>query len=656
MASLKDKYLENAQKALAKGQYDRAIKEYQSLLQLDPDIRNRQRLAEVLVKAGERDRAVEEYKTISRYYADNQFLLKSIAVLKQVQKLVPDDVNVTLNLAELNHKQGLTGNCLTEYQAALAYYEKRHNLIDAVSVLERMQSVDPENLQIRITLAERRFSIGKKEEAYEDFRSVADAVRQRGDEPLLRQITERIQTLFPDRGQDPLAELAGRLKAGDAAGVIPRLLKMAETSHGKEVTELLLEASRRAGDRNAFRTACQLAILQDPDNPGPRRGLLGLCVQEQGGEAAVALLEQWSADMQASGQIQLLQALCREALSAVDADPALSSRLAILDPSLAPPPLRQEVVPQEILPAPAPGAEPAPVEFSHCEEDLALSPEEAAEDHEDFLELELMEEHTEGEFLLEEEAADQPTEEGMVAVTLSTADLSLQKWAVPETVRQGRIDDLPVVDDILEVDELEVVAVDTVSKGAAAVEEAEVFSADDLDDFGDGFSPALPAASQSEAGSYEIDGLFNDFKRSVDSNVDEGDTETHFNLGIAYKEMGLLDDAIQSFAAASTNPDRRIDSIVLQAACYVDKGDTASADRVLRGGLAECADGSEAACVLQYELAVLCESRGDGGEALELFEKVRSVDPFFRDVSERIALLGGQVDSLELVDVELVDE
>jgi tetratricopeptide (TPR) repeat protein len=380
-------------------------------------------------------------------------------------------------------------------------------------------------------------------------------------------------------------------------------------------------------------------------------------LQEQGGESAVALLEQWSVDMPDSGQIQLLHTLCREAAPGVKDDPALLSRLALLDPSLAPSATRKEAVPTEIPPAAPPADTPPPEEDSHWEEDLNLAPELANQDHEDLLELEPMEDHPEGEFLLEEEAVDESTDEDMVPVTLTAADLSLQKWTVPEADRHLHPDEIPAAEDLVEVDELEPIAPDILSEESSDVEEAELFSEGDFAGFGDDLILApMVDASQSSPDTHELDGLFNDFKSSVDSNVDEGDTETHFNLGIAYKEMGLLDDAIQSFAAASSNPDRRIDSIVLQGACYVDKGEMEAAERVLRGGLAECADGSEAACVLQYELAALSESRGAQDEALKLYEQVRVFDPFFRDVSERIATLGGKVDSLELLEVELVEE
>ncbi len=81
MASKKDKLLESAQKSIAKGQLDRAIRDYEEIVALDSaDIRHRQKLAELLVKVNRKEDAIAEYETISRQYSNNHFYLKAIAV------------------------------------------------------------------------------------------------------------------------------------------------------------------------------------------------------------------------------------------------------------------------------------------------------------------------------------------------------------------------------------------------------------------------------------------------------------------------------------------------------------------------------------------------------------------------------------------------
>ena len=118
VSSKKDKHLDSAQKFLIKGQVDRAIREYEQAVTLDPkDVRVRQKYAELLVRANRKNEALREFEVIGKFYADNGFFLKAIAVYKQIQKIDPTNSGTSLTLATLNEKQGLVGNALAEYKA-----------------------------------------------------------------------------------------------------------------------------------------------------------------------------------------------------------------------------------------------------------------------------------------------------------------------------------------------------------------------------------------------------------------------------------------------------------------------------------------------------------------------------------------------------------
>ena len=85
----KDKLLASAQKALQKGQTTRAIKDYQKVVELDPkDIRSRQKLADLCSKAGQNENALEAYEVVAKYYDENGFYLKAIAVLSRCRRLI----------------------------------------------------------------------------------------------------------------------------------------------------------------------------------------------------------------------------------------------------------------------------------------------------------------------------------------------------------------------------------------------------------------------------------------------------------------------------------------------------------------------------------------------------------------------------------------
>ena len=200
MSSKKDKFLESAQKFIVKWQLDRAVRDYEQVVALDPnDIRHRQKLAELLVRANRTMEAIGEYEAIGKYYADNGFYLKAIAVYKQVQKLDAEDIKTSLNLALLNEKQGLTGNALTEYGRVYSFFEKSGKRADALKILESMMAIDPENLATRLKFAEACLALGKKDLAYEDFSQVALLLKKRGDEDAFRQVSDRIRHLSPKK-------------------------------------------------------------------------------------------------------------------------------------------------------------------------------------------------------------------------------------------------------------------------------------------------------------------------------------------------------------------------------------------------------------------------------------------------------------------------
>ena len=158
----------------------------------------------------------------------------------------------------------------------------------------------------------------------------------------------------------------------------------------------------------------------------------------------------------------------------------------------------------------------------------------------------------------------------------------------------------------------------------------------------------------------DLDGQFSEFKKGLDQQLDDGDTETHYNLGIAYKEMGLYDDAVSEFRIAAIDPQRRIDCMTLQGICLRDKGDHAGAEEIFRNALVMDGLSGEERLSINYELAFLCETVGRKEEAVRFYLEVLAINPGFRDAAKKIAYLQGnemgeETDLLEL-DVEEFDQ
>jgi len=135
--------------------------------------------------------------------------------------------------------------------------------------------------------------------------------------------------------------------------------------------------------------------------------------------------------------------------------------------------------------------------------------------------------------------------------------------------------------------------------------------------------------------------IFSEFKKGVEREISEDDTQAHYDLGIAYKEMGLTDDAIQEFTLAAAEKERTADCFNMIGLCYTEKGMVEEAIQSYIKGLKSPSISKTGAIELSYELGVAYQSIGKAAEALKVFERINRSDPDFRDVQERIAELKG---------------
>jgi tetratricopeptide (TPR) repeat protein len=135
-----------------------------------------------------------------------------------------------------------------------------------------------------------------------------------------------------------------------------------------------------------------------------------------------------------------------------------------------------------------------------------------------------------------------------------------------------------------------------------------------------------------------------DLSQKLVSELDSADTESHYNLGIAYKEMGLYDDAVAEFEKAATDPARSLDCITLTGQCHVEAGEPEAAMAAFKSGLSHEALNDESRMTLNFELGMLHQMNGQLLEALECFQLVAEKDSFFREVSELIKNLRRELD------------
>ncbi len=130
-----------------------------------------------------------------------------------------------------------------------------------------------------------------------------------------------------------------------------------------------------------------------------------------------------------------------------------------------------------------------------------------------------------------------------------------------------------------------------------------------------------------------------EFKRGIEQNLDVDDYEAHYDLGVAFKEMGLLDEAIAEFQKALRAPEGRLRTSEALGVAFFDKGQFGIAETVLRRGVDGEAGGDEAKIGLLYWLGRSAEAQGKVADALGYYERALAVDIRFMDLGERIPRL-----------------
>ncbi len=544
-SSRREKLVEEAQKLVLRGQFDKAAKTYEQILALEPSAINlRQKFAELLIRCGRIDDARKELELIGGHFSKNCFYLKAIAVYKQLQKLFPADISLSMTLAGLNEKHGLVANALSEYKLVFDYYEKIGDITDALGVLERMQAVDPLNISIQIKLAEAYATRGKKDLSFELFAKAAALLLERGDNITFVRTCSRVSQIFPDKPGIMLDVLSGLISQGKAAaatGGIQHLLS--ENPHNKRAWDLIVAAYQQLEQPQRVRIACQHYLKFFPSEPAAIIGLITSAAAEHNSPEALELLDRYEDSLISSGHAAQLEQIYHTlaALAPVNARVMEGlTRFAAATGTVEAPGFAAPVAvhPPETASAPVSFATEEPLEQPHQEEEIEID-----------LEIDF----------------DPPF--GPADQTTDTASVH----------------------------------------------------ADWLDSVGNLFDTIDTAPRSVKFGS-EMEG---------------SDAQVHYDLGQAFKEMGLFDEAINEFRQASQDPSRRVECLILQCACVRDRGDVEKANAMLLA-LLQPGLGDEEICAVKYELATGYEAAGKNNEANILLNEIHEANPGFRDIHSRL--------------------
>jgi pilus assembly protein FimV len=162
------------------------------------------------------------------------------------------------------------------------------------------------------------------------------------------------------------------------------------------------------------------------------------------------------------------------------------------------------------------------------------------------------------------------------------------------------------------------------------------------DELGDLFGAQAAVAEEpapqdgTDLGDAGLADIFKEFKKGVDKQLGKEDYDTRYNLGIAYKEMGLIDEAIAEFQLAAKDENRMLECASMLGICFMEKGMPKLAVKWYEKGLAAPGRGEEEYQGLRYDLAAALKASGDTDRALSIFEELYGQDANFRDVANEV--------------------
>ncbi len=625
---------------------------------LDPgNVPNRLSLADLLMREGMKTEARAEFESLLpevEREAEGENLER---VSRAMLEAFPDDERAHCALASARLKLGMPA--------------------EAVEALNEVASTFPDSIDVRERLVEALEATGDAEAAKSIYREIAELFKRRGDHDKAREILQRhvpAEEFGGDEGDSSPSLILDKLHDDTPRSGAEEILDLEPTSHADELTppeqaqapsepergvsDLIAEArvALEFGDPESARASVEKLLELDPNSVEGRK-LLAKLERAAAGSAEEAFAEP---GFDSLPDIELVLE---------DEDTGLGDEYASIEP---PPELElTETIDGE---QPTGGSDVALVTDKLGEADEffeagALEQAEAAYR----AVLEIAPNHPQAMVRLGEIEAQQ----GM--------DPSKREASAPESAPLARAE--VSVDDGFDFEFEEEEALLAQAEPAIEVEEPEVeveveepevqaepiVAADsepvsqpkpkpqpeeklvDADYFADVIcedeeEPATPDDFDLAA---ELDGeaagtseedfkqVFDAFKKGVQEQIGEDDSEAHYDLAIAYKEMGLLDDAIEQLDMVRRSGKLQIESLSLMATCKVEAGRPQEAAGHLSEALGSVGDGDEAQVSLRYELGEALVAAGKHGEGLEAFQKAAAIDAKFRDVQQRISELGG---------------
>ena len=668
---MKDKtaIINTAHKYASKGQTDKAIAEWEKLLDERKDGNIHNTIGDLYLRKGTEGEAIESFDKAAEIFRKDGFYPKAIAIYKKILNIAPNNVDALIALARLNAEKGLTGNAIENYYRAAEIYNREGLTEKATMVVEKMLHLSPADVITRSKIAYLYFRIGLRERAANEYASIGATYLEKNDYEKAEEFYNKAMEYDPDNVSAliGLSNLAGKLKNTDKAF---RYLETA-MSLDPDNKEVLLSYARLAIEFNKTEDAKKALIKlaeADPSDIRARKllgtlyldeGLLEIAWEELLPYIDDALNKQkWSEaheilhkfkDLYPVATNQRLLHICK----AQGDDNAISHELKELaglyenegsnedalqlykealelnhDDSAASDKIKELEI---LLGISEPPVETVSEERSAAEDNVTAAPGPEEE-------VSIPQEATTTEMHMVIERNTIPAEPENTGVpsraqpTMSVEEFAAKKAEADFYAQQG-----------LESEAIKIY--ETLASAFPANEEIagklRSLKSPGIQTNGTSIEKTREETAGSPSGADDdLRALFEKFENNEEGTVDY---ETHYTTGLEFKQKGLIDEAIKELQIAAGDEEKKQRNSTMLALCYMEKGAYQLAIAEFNKIIDAMTPSDSTYLHVKYELANAHMNNKDYGRALELFSEVREYNPEFKDVSAKVDSLKVQI-------------
>jgi len=270
MAYNKSKYVEAAQKLLNQGKVPQAIAEYKSILKYEPnDQVTLMTVGELYIRQGETNNAMEYFERLAQVFVNDGFLTKAIAAYKRIVRLAPDEVRPLEKLAELYVQQGVMSEARPIFLQLAEVHLKNNRQIEAVALLKKLLSAEPDNIRIQIRLADLHQALGQTDEAEQAYVEAAQRALARGEHAESEKLAEKALKIQPQSAGALTIRARSFAAQNRTQEAIQQLQKLPDIANGGEHADFLLELYLKNTNWNKAAELAQSFFQANPQNYAP---------------------------------------------------------------------------------------------------------------------------------------------------------------------------------------------------------------------------------------------------------------------------------------------------------------------------------------------------------------------------------------------------